>query len=381
MSRVIGSQDLIKRLNLSLVQETILKHQPINRAQIAKKLNLSRSTVSSLVDELLRKKMVVELGLGESTQEGGRRGVKLGFNPKSAFGIGVDIGGTKINVFITDLKGEIIYREKVETTADIQKVIYIIKKGLEEAQIEESEIIAMGVGVPGITNSKEGIVLDAPALKWTNVNLREQLTESFNFPVFINNDVNCAALGERWLGSGKNTNDMLFISIGTGVGSAIISDGELIYGHNYQSGEIAYNVSEEDVRLGNYNKLGEFGLFEKKTSGQALSQNGFTSRELFQEYEKGNPKAIPIIKDFIQRLSIAIVNAINLLNPESVVIGGGVSESMGTVIREIEENVNRLTPIKTKIRLASLGGDAGSYGAIAYALEEIENKSLMEVGV
>jgi glucokinase len=376
MSRVTGSLDLIKRLNRSLVLETIRNLQPISRAKIAKKINLSRSTVSSLVDELLRKKLVVELGLGESTKEGGRKGVELGFNPKSAFGVGVDIGGTKILVFITDLNGEIVYREKVETTMNVENIIDIIKKFLVKAGIRDHDVIGMGVGVPGITNTKEGLVVDAPSLKWTNVKLHEQLQEQFKFPVFINNDVNCAALGERWLGSGKNTDDMFFLAIGTGVGSAIISNGELIYGHNYQSGEIAYNISEEDIRQGNFNKLGEFGLFEKKTSGQSLAQLGFSSRELFQEYEKGNSKVIPIMENFILQLSITIANCVNILNPECVVIGGGVSESMGTIIKQIEESVERFTPIKTKIQLASLGGDAGCLGAVAYAFEEMKNKSI-----
>jgi glucokinase len=368
--------ELMKKLNRSLILETIRNEQPISRANIAKKLNLSRSTVSSLVDELLFKKLVVEVGLGQSTQEGGRRGVELGFNPKSAFGIGVDIGGTKILIFITDLDGEVIYREKVRTTGEVGAIIKLVKERVSKAGISENDIIAMGVGVPGITDVEKGLVVDAPGLKWSNLDLRGRLQSHFEFPVYINNDVNCAALGERWLGSGKNSNHLFFIGIGTGVGSAIISDGRLIHGFNYQSGEIAYNLSEEDVILGNYSKFGEFGTMEKKICGQSLARKGYTSQELFQEYANGNREVVPVMDNFILQLSIQIANCVNLLNPEYVIIGGGVSESMGVVIEKIRESVDRFTPIKTTIKLASLGGDAGGLGAIAYALNEVNESSI-----
>jgi glucokinase len=366
--------EMMKKMNRSLILDTIRNQQPISRAKIAQNLQLSRSTVSSIVEDLLHKKLVVELGYGSSTKEGGRRGLELGFNPKSAYGIGIDIGGTKILVVITDLDGCMVFREKYPTTDKIDKLIEIINQCLDKAEMNESDIIAMGVGVPSIT-TKEGIVVDAPALNWSNVNLKGILQEKFAFPVFVNNDVNCAALGERWLGSAKNSDDIFFIAIGTGVGSAIIANGELIHGYDYRAGEIAYNVSEKDIEQGLENKMGEFGVFENKISGTFLSKQGYTSDELFIENMKGDRKAADIIDNFILQLSINISNVVNLLNPEIVVIGGGVSESMGGIAHRIQETIDRLTPIKTKIGLATLGGDAGGLGAIAYAFKEVEESN------
>ncbi len=364
----------MKKINRSLVLEMIRSEQPISRAKIAKQLSLSRSTVSQIVDELIEKMLVVELGYGSSTSGGGRRAVELGFNPKSAYGLGVDIGGTKILIVVTDLDGEVIFKEKVKTTNNISEIIRLIMDALSKNEIPLHKIIGMGVGVPGIANVEEGVIYEAPALNWTNINLREELSEHFPFPIFINNDVNCAALGERWLGSGKNSDDLFFIVLGTGVGSAIIANGELLMGSAFRSGEIAYNVCEEDLRdnPGLTQHADEFGLFEKKVSGTALGSHGFSSEQLFEEYNSGNEKAAAIIDKFTERLSIQLCNVINLLNPEKVVIGGGVSESMETVIQQIREKVDALTPIKTYVELASLGGDAGGLGAIAYAFQQVE---------
>lgn len=376
MNNLKGNLDLIKKINRSRILATIRLNQPLSRAQIAQKLNLSRSTVSSIVDELLIKKLVVELGYGSSTSEGGRRGLELGFNPKSAFGVGVDIGGTKILLVITDLDGRIEYREKFETTSDTSKIIEIIKQCIHNAGLVENDVITMGVGVPGIT-TKDGIVVDAPGLKWTNLDLKSKFQESFSFPVFINNDVNCAALGERWLGSGENADNLFFIAIGTGVGSAIVANGELIHGFNYRAGEIGYNITENDIKQGMGNTLGEFGLFEKKVSGTALREYSSSPEQIFIEYARGNKDVLNIMDNFILHISINIANAVNLLNPEIVLIGGGVSESMEVVIKKIQESVDRFTPIKTKIGLATLGGDAGGLGAIAFAFNEVEALNIL----
>jgi glucokinase len=376
LNKLKGSLDIMKKINRSLIIDTIRSHQPISRAQTAQRLKLSRSTVSSIVEELLLKKLVVELGYGNSTSEGGRRGLELGFNPKSGYGIGLDIGGTKILVVITDLDGCIEYREKFQTTSDVKRILDIINHCINKAELSENDVIAMGVGVPGIT-TKDGIVVDAPALKWNNLDLKSSLQENYSFPVFINNDVNCAALGERWLGSGNNADDLFFIAIGTGIGSALVVNGELVQGFDSRAGEIGYNISEIDIKQGRENKLGEFGVFEKKVSGTALKKYNSSPEQLFIEYANGNKINSGIIDNFILQLSINIVNVVNLLNPEMVLIGGGVSESMGLVIEKIQASVDELTPIKTKIGLATLGGDAGGLGAIAYAFNEIEGFNML----
>ncbi len=366
-----GSLELIKKINQENVLETIRSEQPISRADIARKLNLSRSTVSSIVEELIAKKFVFEVGRGNSTAEGGRRGIELGFNPRNGFGVGIDIGGTKILIDISDLDGNIIYREKRKTTNDAEAIAFMIRNSLQSASVAEGDVIAIGFGVPGITDSVRGVIVEAPALQWTNYRFREEMQRRFGIPVFVNNDVNCAALGERWLGAARHTDDLVFIAIGTGVGSAIVANGSLVQGHSFMAGEIAYFVTEEDMARQRHNQFGDFGLFESKISGGSLSESGYSAEIVFSEYEKGNARVIPIIERYIATLSMGIANIVSLLNPEKVIIGGGVSQSMQNVLPLIRETVGRLTPVKTTIDLSGLGENSAAIGAIAFAFEQV----------
>jgi glucokinase len=358
--------------NFLQVVQLIRAEQPISRAEISKKLGIARSTVSAIVDDLLNKEVVIEKGFGSSTKEGGRRGIQLGFNPKSAYGVGVDIGGTKIFIVITDLDGEVVFKEKIKTIADIDEIIATINQAILKSGVNQQLIIAMGVGVPGMTNTATGEVIDAPALGWQNVPLKDIMQQQFSFPVFINNDVRCAALGERWLGSGVMSQNMFFIAFGTGVGSAIIYNGQLIEGHNFSSGEIGYFIDMEDVENGLTNQPGQFGTFENKNSGTGLSRHGIAPEELFKQYAKHDPKAAAIIEQFIRQVSVAIANVCSLINPEKIIIGGGVSESMPIVMGEIKKNVLNFTPNHADIELAVLGTDAGGLGAVAYAFQKLQ---------
>lgn len=369
-----GNVELIKRINNSLVLELIRSDQPISRAGIAKKLNLSRSTVSLIVEQLLHKQFIFEMGLGESSQEGGRPGIKLGFNPKSSYGIGVDVGGTKTLIIITDLNGEVEYKEKYETPSELEDLIGLIKRSITKSNISESRILAMGVGCPGTVNIHEGIIMDSPSLKLNNYPIGKKLKAHFSFPVFVNNDVNCATLGENWLGNGKDIKNMVFIALGTGIGSGIILNNQLIHGFSYSAGEIGYFLGTEDVKGGKINKEGDYGVLENKISGTALSKHGLSPKELLSGYPyTDKDRENEIVNDFILELSIAISNIVSLLNPEKVIIGGGVSESLSDILEAVKTKVDALTPIKTRIELAGLKTDSSALGAIAYAFQNVQD--------
>lgn len=302
--------------------------------------------------------------------------MKLGFNPQSAYGVGVDIGGTKIFIVVTDLEGNIIHKERRNATSNVMGIINMIKETIKGAGIDERDVAGIGIGVPSIVDSQRGIVVDAPALGWRNLAMLDLMQQHFLAPLYLGNDVNFAALGERWLGAGDKTDNMFFIAIGTGVGSAILANGELVEGHHYDAGEIGYFLNVADVKADRSNSFGEFGIFEKKTSGTALSAHGYTSYELFERFGQGEPDAVSIIEEFLLEVCVAIANVVSLLNPEKVVIGGGVCESLTGVIDRIHETVARLTPIETTVQLARLGGEAGGLGAIAYAFQKIQENEL-----
>lgn len=287
------------------------------------------------------------------------------------YGVGVDIGGTKIITVIVDHEGHVVYQKKVSASGNFEAISMQIKDSLREFDVAMDSVAAIGFGVPGITDSKEGIVIEAPAFKWDHVPFKTEIQKFIDKPIFVNNDVNCAALGEHWVGAAKNLNDFVVITIGTGLGSAIVANGSLIQGSGYMAGEVGYLVMNKDVLENKKNAFGEFGLYEKKVSGVALSQHGVTSHQLFEMYARGEQKAIEVIQEFVTDLSIGIANMVSILNPEKVILGGGVSRSLPMVLDLIRTTVASLTPIPTTIELTSLGEEAGAVGAAAFALEQL----------
>ena len=304
----LGHLELIRRINRTLILNTVKEKQPISRAQISKTLKLSKTTVSAIVEELIKKKLLVEYGDCASPSGVGRPSTMLGFNPKSAYCIGVDIGGTKLLLLITDLVGNITYEVKIPTKNRVEELIGIIENALNESGIKQELVFGMGIGVPG-TVMADGTVVRAKALCWNNLPLQKMMNDYFPFPVYVGNDVNLAALGERWLGSGDQTDDMLFIALGTGIGSAMVCGGQLIYGAQGRAGEIGYYLESRDAEEGNLNQLGKQGVLEQKCSGTALDQYEGGAEALFLSYSRGEANVTEIIEKFIRDFSVAIANS------------------------------------------------------------------------
>ncbi|MFM9281272.1 ROK family transcriptional regulator [Paenibacillus jiagnxiensis] len=370
-----GNLELLKKINRDLVLETIRSQQPISRAKVAQRLNFSRSTVSSIVDELIAKKFVVETGLGSSTREGGRRAIELGFNPKSGFGVGVELVANGLLICITDLDGNIVWKERSDAGNDFKTIYESILVSLDKASVSMDAVIAIGFCIPGLTNSKKGIVVDAPEFGWKDVPFVDEMKKYLDKPLYANNDVNCAALGERWVGGAKDLEDFIYISIGpgSGVGSAIVANGNLVHGKDFMAGEIAYLIQEEDVSRNQVNVAGQFGVFEKKISGKSLAENESSVQALFQGYAQDEPRSVQTVNRFVTHLSIGIANMVSLLNPEKVILGGEVAGYLNPLLDEIQSNVGRMTPIRTTVEISQIGAEAGVLGVVAYAFDQEQN--------
>lgn len=294
---------------------------------------------------------------------------KQGYGDKK-YSVGVDIGGTKILVCIADIQGKIVYKRKTPTTSKFDEIFEIIQNCINNSSITLEQVISLGFGIPGITDSKSGIIVEAPAFNWKYVPFGEKMQSYFKQPIFVNNDVNCAAFGERWIGGAKGIEDFVFIAIGTGVGSAIFANGNIINGYKSMAGEIGYLITEDDIQDNKMNSFGDFGTFEKKASGNALSQSGIDPKSLFLKYSSGDKDAIMTINRFIMSLSIGIANIASILNPEKVIIGGGVSSSLPFIMDSIQNTISQLTPVKTKVEISTLGEESGAIGASRYAVEQ-----------
>ena len=284
------------------------------------------------------------------------------------FWVGLDIGGSKTLLIIFSEDHKVILKEKFSSSGDWSFIREITHQSLCQAKIMEDQVVAMGVGVAGIVDPLTGRIIDAPALKWKNLDVMTPWKSYFKFPIYISNDVNCALLGEMFMGEGKNCQDLFYISIGTGLGSALALNGELIYGSNQMAGEIAYIIDKDDVQKGKRNVLGGSGVQEQKISGTALAKHFPSAKEFFNLYETGNLKAMEFMEEFVIDLSILIANVASLINPEKVILGGGVAGSLGPVLKKIKLKVVEMTPIPVNIELSNLTADGAAVGAAAYAM-------------
>ena len=354
MKTLTGNQQLVKQINKTLVLETILHEAPISRADISQKVGLNKGTVSSLVNELLEDQLIYESGPGQSS--GGRRPVILLFNDKAGFSIGIDLGVNYILGVLTDLRGNIIVEvNKKLTVRSYEVVIEILKSVISDlinaAPQSHYGIVGIGIGVPGLVNN-HGEVLVAPNLGWKNINLREEIENSFDIPVVIENEANAGAYGEKLYGAGKENDNILYISAGIGIGVGIILNGKLFYGMNGFSGEAGHMIVQVN---GKDCTCGSSGCWELYASEKALLEEArklkltditeeTLSIELLLELaNSGNEDIINLFHSIGMYLGVGINNIINIFNPEQVIIGNRLAMAKDWLEKSIEKFIKNHT--------------------------------------
>ncbi len=281
----------------------------------------------------------------------------------SDYSIGIDIGGTKTLLIVLDASKKIVYEKKVPSSNDWKYLLDLVRDALNELKISKNQIDSMGIGVAGAVDPSTNKIIDAPGLGWRQFDLVSILKSHFPFKMVIDNDVNCALIGESKLGAAKGCNSVFFISIGTGLGSALMIGGKIIYGANNMAGEIGYQLDKDDFIRGEKNVLGEFGIAENKVSGTALNKWFSSSEEFFEKLAESDPSALKVFDEFLIDLTVLISNAICLLNPEKVILGGGLSKPLQPYLNEVKEKVTSMVPVSTQIELSQLGESVGALGA------------------
>ncbi|RDU37232.1 ROK family transcriptional regulator [Neobacillus piezotolerans] len=389
----------VKQKNKRNVLGCIREHSPISRAEIAVKARISKPTVSLLVDELLKEKLVFEKGIGESSSQGGRRPIQLYFNEKAFFIVGTDIGGTKVKTIISDLGGNIIASSSFKTgqylnSGLLRQISKEIDCLIERNGIDPGKVLGMGAGIPGITETEMGIVTEAPSLNWIRYPFIAEAKQIFPFPVYVDNDVNVAALGEQWLGNAKNKRNVLFIAVGTGIGSGIIIHNKLYRGASYAAGELGYMVTDKNDMNGDFTPVfHRYGYLESVAGGKAIGARltkavlGHPGHPLYEEAKEaelpgemafklaksGDKTALAVLDEAVGHLAYGIINAASLLNPEVIILGGGVFKSADMLLPKLKEIVNQYLPSPPELKISQLGENAGALGAVSLFLREHES--------
>lgn len=308
---------------------------------------------------------------------------------------GVDVGGTTIKTGLFEDNGRLIEKYEIPTDKTeqgrhiIDNITEHLRAVLEEKGMEISQCQGVGIGLPGPVDS-EGNILGCVNLGWGTFNIEQEFSKKFGgLPVKAGNDATVATLGEQRAGAGRGMNNLVMITLGTGVGGGIINQGEIVYGTSGAAGEIGHmpvNLEETDMC-----SCGKRGCLEQYASAtgvvrmaKKLMDTSFgndldkdfhtvlnrecTAKQVFDAAKAGDALAKKTVECLGKYLGMALATAACILNPECIVIGGGVSRAGEILIKEVEKNFNELVfrPCKNvKFMLAELGNDAGIYGAAA----------------
>lgn len=307
--------------------------------------------------------------------------------------IGVDLGGTNIAVGVVDDAYRIVGRGKMKTAAPrpaqaiVEDMAAACRMAVKDAGLQLDDIQSVGIGSPGAINKETGVVEYANNLKFDRVPLCAMLKEKLNKPVFVENDANCAALGEALAGAGKGVKEFVAVTLGTGVGSGVIIDGKIYSGANFIASEIGHTVIKMD---GEQCTCGRRGCWEAYASATALIRqtkdamrhshdsvmwdlvnndiDRVSGRTSFDAMRKGDAAGKAVVDMYIDYVACGVVNVINTLQPEILCIGGGISHEGDTLLKPLEKRVIRdryteYAKSQTILKCAELGNDSGIIGA------------------
>ncbi len=378
----------MREINRSAILEIIRRESPIARSTIADRLDVSLPTVMRIVDGLVDEGFVRLQGGTEWS--GGRRRPLLEFNAGGHLILGVDMGGTKIYGALSDLGGNILdevnnARHGTSGEDSFNRLTTLIDALLASPKLDGRQVHGIGVGAPGITLHKQGIVTWANTLHWNNFPLKARLSQLYPLPITVDNDVNLAALGELWFGAGQNTQNMVMVAIGTGIGAGIIIDGALYRGASEASGEIGNMLPGCEFLGKNFQ---DFGALESVASGTGIAERArltlksertveelenLVAEDVFEAARQTQAWAWKIINETVDYLAVAIANLAVAFDPELIILGGGVSRSAEMLVEPILHRMEGSIPTLPKLVVSSLGLRAGVMGAITNVLHNTSN--------
>jgi glucokinase len=312
----------------------------------------------------------------------------------------VDLGGTKIIAAVVLPDGKIVSRNYCLTMADkgpeavSDRVISAVDRTIAQAKLKTSELMGIGIATAGILDVNRGIVTTSPNLpNWRNIPLKDVLADKLGLVTYIINDASAAALGEHRFGAGVRFNNIIYLTVSTGIGGGIIIDGELYVGADGCAGEMGHMTVEAD---GPRCHCGNFGCLEALASGWAVAKTAvtrikdgekssivelvdgrlenITAETVAVAAKRGDRLAADIVAEAAEYLGIGLANLVNIFNPELIVIGGGLSK-MGDMLlkparRVLKERAFQLPADTVRVVRARLGSNAGIIGAAAYVFDQ-----------
>lgn len=389
----------LKEINKKNILKIIIDNGPISRIDISRLLNISRPTISAYITELIEENFIKEIGKSHSSPSGGKKAVLLQFNNKSGYILGVMIGVKTIRIGISDLRSNIIKLIKIPTEewqgpqSVINKIVEGTKELLTMMDINKSNIIGVGIGVPGLVDSNFGLVIFSPNMTgWENIKLQEILENRFELPVFIENECRVQAIAEKRFGLAKNKNDFVCFETGVGIGTGVFTNNELLLGKNGIAGEVGHIIT--DLGGKKLCHCGNVGCLETLCSMGSLIEDiqedvksgkksmikpgdSLDISDVYKYYNLGDDVVVSNVMKNANYLGIGISNAIKMFNPEIIILQGKVIEFGEKYLDRIKITVAENTFPKVKdeynIQYSKLGEKVGLIGATSIVFEKTFN--------
>jgi predicted NBD/HSP70 family sugar kinase len=394
MTTMLGKGDnrAIREVNRSIILDLVRDGGRISRTELSRRSQLTKPTVSAIVEELMADGVVREVGFGVSGSGGGRPARLLEFNDDAAAYLGIHFGVRSTTVAVADAQGNIrsvrgqpsILGMPDRTLAALRPMVAEL---LDAANVPRARVESAGATVPGLIDQESGVCVLAPNLKWRDVPLRQALSEQLGVPVTVNNITQAAAVAEGRIGAARGARSYVWVYVGSGVGSGVVNDGRLFVGRRGFSGEIGHCPVVDDGPLC---ACGRRGCLETVASAMALSRAAQTAiaageptilgadgkfpldpSAITNAARDGDAVAQRLLAEAGEHLGRGISYLLNVLNPEMVVFGGPVAEAGDFLLKHVRAAVTRyaLDPNGVTIATSTLGDRAELTGAVLLAMD------------
>ena len=379
------SRDINRRIALNLIRE----HQPISRADLARRLKMTRGVISVLVQELIAQGLIYEGATGEAAR--GRKPTFLHIRTRDRLAIAVDVRFSKTYLMLCDFSGRQLSLEAYDTIFGVPEFIKDLSARIRKAlksQGAKATCEGIGIAVPGMVDQRTGLILNAPTLGWRRVDLRDKLAAATGMPVQIENSGRACALAQLWLERGDATspNSFVYISVSDGVGVGIVANGELVRGHDHIAGEFGHMPLNLDgprcmcgasgcweAYISNLATLSRyFGWNLSKLNPNSLrdaENSSFTVVDLIASARGGDAKAIAAIQATARFLGLGLGTIVKVVNPDCIYLGGEITTAWdlieSTVREALAERALTESAARTPLRVSTTQESPRLRGAAA----------------
>jgi predicted NBD/HSP70 family sugar kinase len=406
-----ASPSLLRRLNSTLILETIRSDGPISRASLARATGLSKPTVNQVAELLLEQGFVEETaedGAGTGPRRPGPRARLLRFRADLGHVLGIDVGADHALALVADLSGRIVATgrrdigERPARNRVLAQLEGAARDALAAAGLTADAIRSAGVGTPGIVDPASGRISLAPQIDgWDGLDLGGHLQGTLGCPVVADNETRLSLLAECWRGAARGVADAAYVQVGIGIGGAILIGGTLHRGKSGAAGEIAYMLDvvdgDEPVAAAGTDgsaSVAGAGPFERAAGGRAYARFGssaargpggellrelaggdpdaVSARTVFAAADRGDPAAAAIVARLTERLGRGVANVATVLDPDLLVLGGGIANAGAALLDPIERAVRAAVPSPPRVVLSELGDDGAALGAVRRALDHAD---------